>query len=342
MSENEDKVFEEIYGELTENPDITPQQLLKLKNRLASKYGQSRTVKNPEILGRLEKEGKLTPELRKALKIKHIRALSGISNIAIMTAPLPCPGRCIYCPGGPLFNSPKSYTGKEPAARRAEQNGFDSYRQVEARLRQFSLIGHSADKNELIIQGGTLNALPITYQTDFIKGAYDAFNGKISGSLEEAIKINETSKHRVIGLTIETRPDFCAEGQLSKLLEFGTTRIELGVQSLEDKILQKSKRGHSVQQVVDATRRCKDSLLKICYHMMPGLFATPEEDIAYFKKLFSDPSFQPDMLKIYPTLVMPNTELYEMWKKGEYVPYTSEEAAAVIAESKNSSRNGAA
>ncbi len=334
MSENDDKIIAEIYEALLENPDISPKELLRLKNKLASKYEQSRAMKNPEILGKLEVQGKLTPAIRKALKIKHIRSLSGISNIAIMTAPLPCPGRCIYCPGGPAFNSPKSYTGKEPAARRAEQNDFDAYGQVEARLRQFSIIGHSTEKNELIIQGGTLNALPYKYQTDFIKGAYDAFNGKISGSLGKAIELNERAKHRVIGLTIETRPDFCSEDQLSKLLEFGTTRIELGVQSLNDDILVKSKRGHTLGQVVDATRRCKDSLLKICFHMMPGLFSTPKEDVSHFKKLFADPSFRPDMLKIYPTLVMPGTELYEMWKKGEYEPYTSEQAAEVIAEAK--------
>ncbi|MFH0972201.1 MAG: tRNA uridine(34) 5-carboxymethylaminomethyl modification radical SAM/GNAT enzyme Elp3 [Candidatus Micrarchaeota archaeon] len=334
MSETTNKIIAEIYEELLENPDLTPQELLRLKNKLASKYKQSRAIKNPEILGRLDSLGLLTPAMKKALKIKHIRSLSGISNIAIMTAPLPCPGRCIYCPGGPAFNSPKSYTGKEPAARRAEQNDFDPFRQVQARLHQFSIIGHTAEKNELIIQGGTLNSLPNEYQADFIKGAYDAFNEKRSDSLENAIKLNETAKHRVIGLTIETRPDFCSEEQLSKLLEFGTTRIELGVQSLDDGILLKSKRGHNLEQVVDATRRCKDSLLKICYHMMPGLFATPKMDVGYFKKLFTDPSFQPDMLKIYPTLVMPGTELYEMWKKGDYTPYTADEAAEVIAEAK--------
>lgn len=334
MGREKDQIISEIYEEISENPNLTPQELLLLKNALASRYGQSQVLKNPEILEKLESEGKLTPELRKALKIKHIRALSGISNIAIMTAPLPCPGKCIYCPGGPEFNSPKSYTGKEPAARRAEQNGYDSYREVEARLRQFSLLGHSAEKNELIVQGGTINALPYNYQYNFIKGAYDAFNGAISSSLEEAKTLNEVAKHRVIGLTLETRPDYCAHGQLSKLLEFGTTRIELGVQSLDDRIMALSKRGHSVNDVVEATRRCKDSLLKICYHMMPGLFATPKQDVEYFRQLFSDPNFQPDMLKIYPTLVMPGTELYQMWKRGEYKPYDAETAAQVIAKAK--------
>ncbi|MEK6843014.1 MAG: tRNA uridine(34) 5-carboxymethylaminomethyl modification radical SAM/GNAT enzyme Elp3 [Candidatus Micrarchaeota archaeon] len=334
MSEAKDKIITEIYEEMTENPNLTSHELMLLKNKLAKRYHQAQVVKNPEIYEKLEKDGKLTPELKKALKIKHIRALSGISNIAIMTAPLPCPGKCIYCPGGPEFNSPKAYTGKEPAARRAEQNGFSSYLQVESRLRQFEIIGHSADKNELIVQGGTLNALPLNYQLNFIKGAYDAFNEKVSGTLEESIKMNETSKHRVIGLTIETRPDYCAPGQISKLLEFGTTRIELGVQSLDDKIMKLTKRGHDVEAVRTATRTCKDALLKVCYHMMPGLFATPEEDIGYFKTLFSDPDFKPDMLKIYPTLVMPGTELYEMWKKGKYHPYNATDAANVIAEAK--------
>lgn len=334
MPTAKDEIISEIYEELVENPNITHQELLLLKNKLAKQHNQSSVIKNPEIVEKLESEGKLTAALKKTLKIKHIRALSGISNIAIMIAPLPCPGKCIYCPGGPAFGSPKSYTGKEPAARRAEQNSFNSFRQVEARLHQFRIIGHSPEKNELIVQGGTINALPYKYQYDFIKGAYDAFNGKRSLTLEKAITMNETAKNRVIGLTIETRPDYCAPGQISKLLEFGTTRIELGVQSLDDRIMKLSKRGHNVQLVADATKRLKDSLLKICYHMMPGLFSTPKQDVSYFKKLFSDSSFKPDMLKIYPTLVMPGTELYDMWKKGEYKPYTAEEAAVVIAEAK--------
>lgn len=327
--------FRDFFDQLQREPGMDAAALQRLKNRLASQYALASVPKNPQVVEWIEaREGRVDSGLRKALKIKHVRALSGISNIALMTAPLPCPGKCIYCPGGPDANSPKAYTGKEPAARRAAQNDYDAFRQVKARLHQFSLLGHVTEKCELIVQGGTFNSLPADYQESFVKGIYDALNGQYAGSIPEAQKLNETAEHRMVGLTFETRPDYCSPSQVSGLLEFGCTRVEIGVQSLSEEVMRKSGRGHTVQDVVAATERMKDSFLKVCYHMMPGLFANPAQDVADMRALFSDGSFQPDMLKIYPTLVMPNTPLYEMWKRGDYVPYNSEQAAAVIAEGK--------
>jgi len=330
-----DVFMQDLYSELKRNPLLSPRQVQQLKNRLASKHQLPQVIKNPQVVEWIqEREGRLPAELQKTLKSKHVRALSGISNIAIMTAPMPCPGRCIYCPGGPAFNSPKSYTGKEPAARRAAQNNYDAYQMVSARLHQFSLLGHHTEKCELIVQGGTFNALPDDYQRQFVLGMYNALNTSQSPSIEHAQTVNENAEHRLVGLTFETRPDHCAPEQVSSLLDFGATRIEMGVQSLSDEVLKKSGRGHDLQAVVDATARLKDSFLKICFHMMPGLFADRRQDLSDAKQLFDDERFQPDMLKIYPTLVMPQTPLYELWRKGAYTPYTSEEAAEVIAEGK--------
>ncbi|MFH1247205.1 MAG: tRNA uridine(34) 5-carboxymethylaminomethyl modification radical SAM/GNAT enzyme Elp3, partial [Candidatus Micrarchaeota archaeon] len=196
-------------------------------------------------------------------------------------------------------------------------------------------IGHDCEKCEVIIMGATFNAFPVSYQNEFVKRAFDGFNKSNSLDLATSQEKNETAKHRVIGLTFETRPDWLASGkEVEKLLKFGATRIELGVQSLDDKILEKVQRGHGIRETINATALCKDAFLKVCYHFMPGLFSTPEKDVEMFSKLFSNENFRPDMLKIYPCLVVPGTPLYEMWKKGEFTPYNSEQAADVISHCK--------
>ncbi|MFH1200059.1 MAG: tRNA uridine(34) 5-carboxymethylaminomethyl modification radical SAM/GNAT enzyme Elp3 [Candidatus Micrarchaeota archaeon] len=335
MDSNKELALAQIYARLKKNPGMPPRELERLKMSACSANGLSGVVKNPDILEFVEKmEGGISEDWRRLLKIKDVRSLSGISNIAIMTVPMPCPGKCIYCPGGVEAGSPKAYTGKEPAARRASQNDYDSFRQVNARLRQFELIGHVTGKCEVIVQGGTFNSAPAEYTDKFIKGIYDALNGVPSASIQAAQELNESAKHRMIGLTLETRPDYCSPSQISAMLDYGMTRVEIGVQSLSEAVMKKSGRGHTVADVIGATARLKDSFVKVCYHMMPGLFANPQEDVEDFKRLFTGGDFQPDMLKIYPTLVMPNTPLYQLWRRGEYKPYDSETAAGVIAECK--------
>ncbi|MFA6049426.1 MAG: tRNA uridine(34) 5-carboxymethylaminomethyl modification radical SAM/GNAT enzyme Elp3 [Candidatus Micrarchaeia archaeon] len=311
----------------------TRNALERVKALACKKCGAVKVLRNSDILEALiAKKAKVGKGLALLLKTKEVRSLSGISAVAIMAKPAPCPGACIYCPQG--ANAPKSYTGFEPATRRAIQNDYDPYKMVSARLEQFKAVGHDPQKCELIIMGGTFNAQPEEYQREFVKRAFDAFNGKASRSLEAAQKLNEKAKHRVIGLTFETRPDYASKEQLLQLLEFGGTRIELGVQSIRPGIYEKVNRRHTLPDVVDATRNCKDLFLKVGYHMMPGLFATPAEDVAMFKKIFSDEKFKPDMLKIYPCLVMPNTKLYDMWKKGEFEPYDEETAVKTLSQIK--------
>jgi elongator complex protein 3 len=286
-------------------------------NDLKKQYATRNKCKlplNSEVLEAATKEQRA--KLVKFLKTKPTRTLSGVSIIAIMTAPKPCPGKCIYCPQGE--NAPKSYTGFEPAAMRAQLNGFNAYRQVQNRLDQLNSIGHDTSKNELIIMGGTFPSIPWKDQKEFVKQAFDGFNDKKSKTLLAAQTVNETADHRVIGLTLETRPDWVFP---EKFLELGATRVELGVQSTSDKILKKINRGHTVKQATDATKNLKNNCFKVLYHIMPGLpGSTYESDIKMFKTLFEDQRFKPDMLKIYPCLVIKGTKLYDMWKKGQYKP----------------------
>ncbi|MFH0817856.1 MAG: tRNA uridine(34) 5-carboxymethylaminomethyl modification radical SAM/GNAT enzyme Elp3 [Candidatus Micrarchaeota archaeon] len=298
-----------------------------LKKELSKKY-KIPALRNSDILREIPKKRR-THEILALLKLRPVRTVSGIASIAVMSKPLPCPGKCIYCPGG--IDSPKSYTGDEPAAMRGKQNAFDPKRQVSSRIKQLSEIGHTVDKCELIVMGGTFNAQSWKYQRSFVKGCLDSMNKRDSRNLEHAKKLNETSKVRAVGITFETRPDYAKKRQIDKMLTLGATRIELGVQTLSDEVYEIVNRGHKVEDVVLATKFCKDSALKVCYHMMPGLFSTPKKDVAMFKKLFSDSRFRPDMLKIYPCMVVAGTKLYDMWKRGEYEPYETETAAEVLA-----------
>ncbi len=329
---------EEIAEQLLSN-EFNYKDFAKLKLDISASHKSGDVVRNSEVIKALEKlrdRGKLTDEqfskLKKSLRVGNIRSSSGVSVIAVMTAPLPCPGRCTYCPGG--ITSPKSYTGFEPSARRSAQNNFDPFKTVSNRLEQLKITGHNPEKCELIVQGGTFNSLPFNYQTNFLKRAFDAFNEIESKDLQEAQKLNEVGKHRVVGLTLETRPNFCRPRQVSQMIDFGMTRIEIGVQTLDEKVNEITKRDQTNEQVATATATCKDAFLKMCYHMMPGLYSTRESDIWNFKELFKNDDYKPDMLKIYPCLVMPGTELYEEWKAGKFKPYDSQKAAEVIAECK--------
>ncbi len=268
------------------------------------------------------------------------RMLSGVLSVAVMIKPFPCPhGRCIYCPGGPLIGTPQSYVGREPALMRAIHVGFDPYEQVKLRLWQYEMQGHELSKIEIIIMGGTFLATPIEYQEEFIASIYTAASRypqpKPSRlpSIEEAQLENETARIRVVGLTIETRPDWSKERHVDMMLRYGATRVELGVQSIYDDVLERVRRGHTVRDVIEATRILKDAGYKVAYHIMPGLPGSDfDRDIAMVRELFENPDFRPDMLKIYPTLVLEDTELYNMWKRGEYRALTDEEAIELISE----------
>lgn len=285
----------------------------------------------------------LKVNLRKLIKGKKpVRIISGVVIVAVMTHPYPCPhGRCIYCPGGIEVGTPQSYVQESPAVLRAKRCNFDPYNQVRSRLLQYVAMGHKPSKVELIIMGGTFPAMPLDYQEWFVTQCLEAMNRfpreKSSRwvSLESAQKRNEKAKIRCIGLTIETRPDWAKARQIDRFLYLGATRVEIGVQTIYNDILRKVRRGHTVEDTIEATQLLKDAGYKVCYHMMPGLPGSDlDRDLEMFKVIFEDERFRPDMLKIYPTLVIPGTKLYEMWKRGEYQPYSDEELIELIAKIK--------
>ncbi|MCW4050066.1 MAG: tRNA uridine(34) 5-carboxymethylaminomethyl modification radical SAM/GNAT enzyme Elp3 [Candidatus Bathyarchaeota archaeon] len=324
----------EIIDLLLQIQEPTRKDLEQAKFQVSRKYNLGRIPSNAELIKLLAPEER--PILIPILRRKATRAISGVNVVAVMTKPMECPhGRCAYCPGGPENESPQSYTGHEPAAMRGIQNDFDPYGQVRSRVEQLEAIGHTVDKIDLIIMGGTFPASPREYQKSFVKGCLDAMTGIPSASLAEAKKHAETSPIRNVGITLETRPDCLEPSNIDEMLELGTTRVEVGVQNVYEDIYELVGRGHTLQQVIDGTRNMKDSALKICYHMMPGLpGSTKERDLEGFRQIFENPDFKPDMLKIYPTLVIEGTKLYEWWQAGEYTPFTNEDGIELISKVK--------
>ena len=261
---------------------------------------------------------------------KPTKTISGVTPVAVMLPPRKCKhGTCLYCPN---LNVPQSYTPRSPAVMRAMKFGYDSYEQVKARLKAFEAMHHPTDKIELIIMGGTFLEYPKKFQYEFVKKCYDALNEKKSKNLSEAQKKNEKANHRCIALCIETRPDICSK-YIKRMREFGATRVELGVQIIDDKIYKKIKRGHNVQDVVEATEKLKNAGFKVGYHIMPGLPGSNlKKDLELFKKLFSDERFKPDQLKLYPCQVIPGSELEKLYWKGKYKPYAKADIEKILIE----------
>lgn len=297
------------------------------------------------------------------LKKKPTRTMSGVAIVAVMCHPHKCPhGRCFYCPESDI--APPSYTGEEPAALRGRMYEFHPYVQCFNRLKQLKKIGHPIDKVELIIMGGTFPSRDLCYQQWFVSQClkamtdfgliienkptnydynldYDEIRSFEKGVLktyppndyvliDDVQTANENSKVRCVGMTFETRPDYCKKEHINRMLDFGVTRVELGVQTLSDDLYKKIKRGHTISDVIESNQLLRDSAIKVAMHMMPGLFSDEKQDLKMFKELFSNDNFKPDMIKIYPCLVTKGSELYDLWTKGEYEPYNDEEAVELI------------
>lgn len=308
------------------------EDLEKMRMSVSKKFKLPKVVSNTDILLMLRKDEK--DRYSDLLVRKPTRTLSGVSVIAVMTSPFSCPhGRCTYCPGGVESSSPQSYTGFEPAAMRGKQNNYNSYLQTKNRLEQLRRIGHPTDKIDLIVMGGTFTARGEDYQKEFIKGSLDAMNGHTSENLETSILENETAENRCIGLTVETRPDWFFEREMNLALGYGTTKVELGVQTVFNDIHRETKRAHRISDVIRSTRYAKDSAFKVLYHLMPGIGGVdPDGDVRSLTRLFDDELLRPDMLKIYPSLVVEGTQYYEAYKSGKYKSYESDEAVEVVSE----------
>jgi elongator complex protein 3 len=328
-------VCREIIESIKDISNPTKEDVNQAKLRIAAKHALKRVPPNSELIRHLKTDEKNS--LLQVLRRKEVRTISGVTVIAVMSKPWPCPKEnpCAYCPGGPPYGSPQSYTGHEPAAMRGVQNEFNPFRQVRRRFEQLKAIGHVVDKVEIIVMGGTFPAMPLDYQENFVKECLDAITTKKTESLVETKRKAEKSRVHNIGITVETRPDWAKESHADHMLSMGVTRVELGVQNVYDDIYELVDRGHTVEDVAEATRILKDAGLKVCYHMMPGLPSSSyKRDLKGFKRIFTNPDFKPDMLKIYPCLVLKGTRVYEWWRNGEYEPYTTEKAAELILEVK--------
>jgi elongator complex protein 3 len=307
-------------------------QLDQLKKKISSRFALNRLPSNSMILAAASPEEK--PRLLSTLVLKPVRSASGINIVAVMSAPSPCPhGNCVFCPS--IKGVPNSYTGNEPSAMRGIQNNFDPFQQVTRRLQQLKQIGHSVSKVELVIQGGTFPANPVHYQHYFVRQCLNALTGTKSTTLNEAKEHAEISTIKNVGITLETRPDYAKSVHVDRMLDMGVTKVEIGVQSIYEDIYHLMKRGHTLKDVIDSTRILKDAGMKICYHMMPGLPGSDyHRDLNCFRELFANPEFKPDMLKIYPCLVVKGSTLYDWWKLGKYIPYTTQEATELLCEIK--------
>ncbi|XP_042603189.1 elongator complex protein 3 [Cyprinus carpio] len=313
--------------------------LNKVKTKTSAKYGLSAQPRLVDIIAAVP------PHYRRALvpklKAKPIRTASGIAVVAVMCKPHRCPhisftgNICVYCPGGPDSDfeySTQSYTGYEPTSMRAIRARYDPYLQTRHRVEQLKQLGHSVDKVEFIVMGGTFMALPEEYRDYFIRNLHDALSGHTSNNVTEAVRYSERSNTKCVGITIETRPDYCLKRHLSDMLAYGCTRLEIGVQSVYEDVARDTNRGHTVRAVCESFHLSKDAGFKVVAHMMPDLpNVGMERDVEQFIEFFENPAFRPDGLKLYPTLVIRGTGLYELWKTGRYKSYSPSALVDLVA-----------
>lgn len=303
--------------------------LTALRARISSHYGLASSPRLVDIIAAVPKQhqSSLLPKLR----AKPVRTASGIAVVAVMCKPHRCPhinmtgNICVYCPGGPDSDfeySTQSYTGYEPTSMRAIRARYDPFLQTRHRVEQLKQLGHDVDKVEFIVMGGTFMSLPPEYRSYFIRNLHDALSGHTSRSVAEAVQYSERSRCKCVGVTIETRPDYCLKRHLSDMLLYGCTRLEIGVQSVYEDVARDTNRGHTVRAVCESFQMSKDAGFKVVAHMMPDLPNVDlERDIQQFVEFFENPLFRADGLKIYPTLVIRGTGLYELWRTGRYRSY---------------------
>ena len=342
----------------------------------------------------------VTPELEerfiRSVRMKPRRTASGVATITVITRPHTCSSNCIYCPCD--LRMPKSYLANEPACQRAELTFFDPYVQVAARLQALHQMGHSTDKVELIVLGGTWSDYPESYQYWFIKELFRALNewpnspshiqerlnwyssfglqnsedalssfvaeqqaavfddtatynqafhklydtsqphqsawSQMQSTYDELVEqqhVNETAAARVVGLVIETRPDTITPDNLRMFRELGCTKIQIGIQSTRQEILDANKRQMSVAQIKRAFSLIRLYGFKIHSHLMVNLLgATPEADKQDFKTFVTNPGFLPDEIKLYPCALVSGTQLVQKYRENAWQPYAKDELVDVL------------
>ncbi len=333
----------QIINYLLQHPPHQESDISAAKRKFCKLTDRAEAPTNAELLAEYKKLKLNQPQLLNLLRKRQVRTLSGVAPIAVLTQPYPCPGKCAYCPNEARI--PKSYLSNEPAVMRAILCKFNPYQQVQLRLKALTNNGHATDKLELIVMGGTWSFLPEAYRLWYIKECFRAANDfpqNIKASKHRSIKTlkkelnkeqqrNEQTKNRIIGLTLETRPDYINKQELWQMRQLGCTRIEIGVQHIDNKILILNQRGHGAAETIQATQLMRQFGFKITYHLMlnlPG--STPAQDFKMFQTIYSDPRFQPDQVKIYPTVVAKGALIYQWHKQGKWQPYSTRQLTNLI------------
>ena len=331
-----DLACKEIARRICEAEETRLPVVSTILRQVSSEFRLKELPRRHDIMKYLPK----TCSSRNMLKIRPVKTASGVTVVTVMALPHPCPqGRCIYCPGGVEFNTPMSYIGSEPATKIAQAYEYSPFEQITSKLNTLEINGHDTGKIELIVVGGTFPFMTKKSQHDFAKACYDALNSDLnvapSSTLQEAMSVNEISNHKCVGLTIETKPDYCKRSHIDMMLSLGVTRVEIGVQSLRNEVLRLTNRGHSIEDIVESFKFARNAGLKIVAHMMPGLpGSSPKKDLDDLLQLLYDPRYKPDMLKIYPTLVLKNTGLHKLYCSGRFTPCTDEEMVKLLVELK--------
>jgi len=330
------EIAHELVTALVEGRDV---DVTEVKQAVSMKYRVTEMPKLVDIIAGIPTEHRqaLLPHLR----AKPVRTASGVAVVAVMSKPHRCPhiamtgNICIYCPGGPDSDfeySTQSYTGYEPTSMRAIRARYSPFLQTRNRVDQLKRLGHSTDKVEFIVMGGTFMSLPSDYRDYFIRNLHDALSGHCSKDVTEAVLYSEQSSQKCVGITIETRPDYCLKPHLSAMLSYGCTRLEVGVQSVYEDVARDTNRGHTIRAVAESFQMSKDCGFKVIAHMMPNLpNVSMERDLNCFVEFFENPDFRVDGLKLYPTLVIRGTGLYELWKTGLYRNYAPSELVDLVA-----------
>ncbi len=314
------------------------------KKRLLSYYLHEREAAS-EAWERWNVDEELHARMMRTLQMKPRRTASGVATITVITKPWPCANNCVYCPNDPTM--PKSYLRDEPACQRAERNGFDPYLQVASRLRTLQRMGHATDKVELIVLGGTWMDYPREYRLWFVGELFRALNdsdeardealakesaaGQAQGDLSSLHKANESAEHRVVGLVVETRPDTVTPAALREMRELGCTKIQMGVQSIDERILARNGRNETPEDISRALDLARLFGFKTHTHFMVNLLgATPESDRADYEAFANDPAYSPDEVKLYPCALVEGTQLVEEYERGAWRPYSEEELLDVL------------
>ena len=351
---NDSTELDDFVNELISSSNTSDNDIDEINKKLRRKYQIHPSKKDiHNIYKKNFSSIKITPKMRRWMVKKQMRSNSGVLVVTIVLAPnkFSCKYDCAYCPqetdmdGKPT--QPRSYLSNEPAMLRALESNFDVKGQFNSRINSYTITGNivaeQSSKIEVIFSGGTWESYPKDYREQVIRELYWAANTvsseRPSKTLEEEITINETTQHRIIGFTLETRPDNVTEESIKDYRRWGVTRIQIGVQHYDDAILRTVNRKCYTKDTMKAIRLLKQAGMKVVVHLMPDLpGSTPEQDKWMFEQAIHNPDLQFDDIKIYPTAVVKTfddkhivkSKILDMYNDGSFTPYSEKNVNDLI------------